>query len=63
MNLGNNLKKIREQKKLSQMELSKLSNVPQTTISNIERNIANPTVNTLIAITKSLKIDVNELLK
>lgn len=63
MNLGNNLKKIREQKKLSQMELSKLSKVPQTTISNIERNIANPTVNTLIAITKSLKININELLR
>lgn len=63
MSLGTRLKQIRQKKNLSQTKLSKLSNVPQTTISNIERDICSPTIDTLNAITKALKIKINNLLE
>lgn len=39
MKLGIHLKQLRQNKNLSQNDLSILSKVPQTTISNIERDI------------------------
>lgn len=63
MTLGSKLKKMRKEKHLSQIKLSKLSKVPQTTISNIERDICSPTINTLKALSKALKINISQLLE
>lgn len=63
MTLGSKLKRMRKEKHLSQIKLSKLSKVPQTTISNIERDICSPTINTLKALSKALKINISQLLE
>lgn len=63
MTLGTKLRQIRQKKNLSQIKLSKLSNVPQTTISNIERDICSPTIDTLNDIVKVLNVRINDLME
>lgn len=52
--LANQLLTLRREKKLSQTELAKLSGVPQSEISRIERGYGNPTTSTLSALAKPL---------
>ncbi len=61
--LPKNLKKIREQKGLSQDRLAKLADVANNTIIKIEQgeNI-NPTLDTLKKIAKALDLKVDELI-
>lgn len=61
--LPKNLKKIREQKGLSQDRLAKLADVANNTIIKIEQgeNI-NPTLDTLKKIAKALDVKVDELI-
>lgn len=63
MTLGIYLKKLRQKKKLSQNDLSILSKVPQTTISNIERDICSPTIDTLRKLSKALNVKISDLVK
>jgi len=62
--LSKNLKKLREQKGLSQDRLAKLADVANNTIIKIEQgeNI-NPTLETLKKVAKALEISVDELIK
>ena len=62
--LSKNLKKLREQKELSQDRLAKLADVANNTIIKIEQgeNI-NPTLETLKKVAKALDISVDELIK
>jgi len=62
--LSKNLKKLREQKGLSQDRLAKLADVANNTIIKIEQseNI-NPTLETLKKVAKALDISVDELIK
>ncbi len=61
--LPKNLKKMREQKGLSQDRLAKLADVANNTIIKIEQgeNI-NPTLDTLKKIAKALDVKVDELI-
>lgn len=61
--LPKNLKKIREQKGLSQDRLAKLADVANNTVIKIEQgeNI-NPTLDTLKKIAKALEVKVDELI-
>lgn len=61
--LGENLKKLRLKKKLSQGDLSKALSVDRAYISNIENGRMNPTLSTLEKIAGALKISSSELLK
>lgn len=61
--LGQNLKKIRIQKNITQIELSKILNVDRSFISNIENAKSNPTLSTITNLAKALKISTDELLK
>ncbi|MBS7213074.1 MAG: helix-turn-helix transcriptional regulator [Megamonas funiformis] len=63
MKLGIHLKQLRQNKNLSQNDLSILSKVPQTTISNIERDICSPTIDTLRKLSKALNIKISDLLE
>lgn len=56
------LKAIRKKQKLSQVELSTLSNVSQTAISAIERGTA-PKADTLSKLAKALNVKVEDLLE
>ncbi|MBI2631344.1 helix-turn-helix transcriptional regulator [Candidatus Nomurabacteria bacterium] len=61
--LGENLKRLRLKKKLSQGDLSKSLGVDRAYISNIENGRMNPTLSTLEKISKALGISSSELLK
>ena len=61
--LSKNLKKLREQKGLSQDRLAKLANVANNTIIKIEQGEnANPTLDTLQKIAKALEVSVDDLI-
>ena len=61
--LGENLRKLRLKKGLSQGNLAKELNVDTAYISNIENGRMNPTLSTLEKISKALGISSSELLK
>lgn len=61
--LGENLKRIRLAKKLSQGDLSKSLGVDRAYISNIENGRMNPTLSTLEKLAGALGISSSELLK
>ena len=58
-----NIKKIREEKGLTQMELATILNVSQSTIAMWETNKSLPRVETLKAIAKAFGCTVDELLR
>ena len=58
------IKKLREEKGLSQEKLARLADVSNNTIVNIEAGKQNnPTIETLKSIAKALEISVDELIK
>ena len=61
--LGENLKRIRLAKKMSQGDLSKSLGVDRAYISNIENGRMNPTLSTLEKIAGALGISSSDLLK
>lgn len=61
--LGNNLKKIRTAKGISQGDISRELGVSRGFISNIENGKTNPTLSTIARLAKSLKVPINELLQ
>jgi len=61
--LGENLKRLRLKKKLSQGDLSKSLGVDRAYISNIENGRMNPTLSTLEKISGALGISSSELLR
>ena len=61
--LSKNLKKLREQRGLSQDRLAKLANVANNTIIKIEQGEnANPTLDTLKKVAKALDVSVDDLI-
>ena len=52
------IKTIRKEKRLSQIELAKRCNVPQSTIGRIENFSMNPSIDTLINILDVLNIEI-----
>lgn len=61
--MGKYLKECRETKKLTQLELSKMSGVSKTYICDIERGVCQPSLKTLQKINCILDLDFNYLLK
>jgi transcriptional regulator with XRE-family HTH domain len=57
------LKEIRIKKKLTQNELSELSKVPQSSISDIENNKTIPSILTLTKIAKVLNVKIEDLIE
>lgn len=60
-NLGKKLKKLRLLKKLTLVELAKMSGVGKSTISDIENGKINPSVNTIEKLTNSMQVDSSVL--
>ena len=60
--LGNNFKKIREAKKMSQGDVMRAMGC-RSYISNIENGKTNPTLETISKLAKVLGVDITELLK
>ena len=61
--LGQNLRKLRLKKDMSQVDLATALSVDRAYISNIENGRMNPTLSTLEKISKALGISSSELLK
>ena len=61
--LGDNLKKVRAKKKLSQGALARLLEVDNGYISNIESGKKNPTLATIQRLANALGVSADELLK
>jgi transcriptional regulator with XRE-family HTH domain len=61
--LGENLKKIRTRKGVTQIEIAKKLAVNRSFISNIENGKTNPTLLTITNLANALDVPVNELLK
>lgn len=59
--LGENLKKIRTTKNITQTELAKTLGVDKSFVSNIENGKTNPTLSTITSLAKVLKVSTNEL--
>ena len=60
--VGLNLKRIRQERGLSQEELAFESGLHRTYISGVERGVRNPTVIVLEKIARALKVPAAELL-
>lgn len=58
---GKNLKKIRLEKGLSQVDLSSRMNVEKTSISRLENGRVNFTFLTVIRLAKVLEVDISHL--
>lgn len=61
--LGQNLKKIRAEEKMSQGDIARKLGVDRGYISNIENGKKNPTLATIERLANALGISVDELLK
>ena len=62
MDRGERLKKLRKERRISQVELSNMSGVAQQTISNIERGRNEPSADSLRMLAVALGVSVSELL-
>lgn len=60
--IAENLKRFRDERKLSLDNVSKLSGVSKSMLGQIERGEANPTVSTVWKIANGLKISFTELM-
>ncbi len=61
--LGENLKRIRTAKEISQGEISRILGVDKSFVSNIENGKTNPTLATIAKIAKAIGVSVGELMK
>jgi Helix-turn-helix. len=62
--ISKNIRKLREQKGISQDRLSKLADISLNTIAKLELDdTQNPTIETLQKIAKALEVKVEDLIK
>ena len=62
--IGKNLKKVRQDKGISQDRLSKLADLSLNTVVTVESGAnPNPTIETLTKIAKALDVGVDDLIK
>jgi len=62
--IAKNLKKIRQDKDISQNRLSKLADLSLNTVVTVESGVnPNPTIETLTKIAKALEVGVDDLIK
>ncbi len=60
--LGHNLRRIRQEKGLSQEQFALEHDIDRTYISGIERGVRNPTIIVVEKIAKALGVSIGELL-
>lgn len=60
--LAENILNLRKKKGLSQDQLSRLAEIPRSTLTNIESGSGNPSLQNLVRISAALQIGIEELL-
>ena len=61
-NLSANIIRLRKERGLAQERLGLESGVDRTVVSKIERQLANPSLDVLVRLAYTLKVDISELL-
>jgi transcriptional regulator with XRE-family HTH domain len=61
--LGENLKRVRIKKDITQIEIARRLGVDRSFVSNIENGKNNPTLSTITSLAKVLDVPSTELLK
>lgn len=62
--IGDNIRKLRNKKSLSQDNLARKAGIPYTTLTKIESNVVkSPSVQNVAKIAKALDVSVDQLLK
>lgn len=61
--LGENLKRIRAEKGISQGDIVRAMGMPRSFVSSIENGRTNPTLATISKLAKAVGVSVDELLK
>ena len=61
--LGQNLKRIRMKKGISQGDIVRTLGMPKSFVSSIENGKTNPTLATIVKIAKAIGVSVGELIK
>jgi transcriptional regulator with XRE-family HTH domain len=62
-NLASNVRRLREERGLSQQQMADLSGVPRPTWANLESGDANPTIGVLTRVADALQVGVEDLLR
>ncbi|WMT42794.1 helix-turn-helix transcriptional regulator [Paenibacillus sp. D2_2] len=62
MSLGENIKKFRKEKKLTQFQLAEKSSLSRSYIADVEKDRYSPSLDTLKTIAKALDITVSKLI-
>lgn len=57
------IRQVRENKEISLSELAIRTNIAKSHLSNIERNLKEPTISVLVKIARALEVDIKELYK
>lgn len=61
-NLANNIRKCREERGLTQHDMSKASGIPRATWASLESGAANPTLSVLSKVASALQVSIEELI-
>jgi transcriptional regulator with XRE-family HTH domain len=61
-NLGNNIRQLREARKMTQDQISLLAGIPRPTWSNLESGGSNPTLTVLVKVANALQVPLEELI-
>lgn len=61
--LGNHIRKLRQEKKMTMVELAFAADIEYKQICRIEKGETNPTISTLLALSKGLEINIDEIVK
>lgn len=62
-NLARKIKRVRKEKKLTQIKLAEKAGIAQSFLSNIENDLQSPSLRNLKKISKALGVSLNDLLK
>jgi transcriptional regulator with XRE-family HTH domain len=60
--IGNNIRKLRNERKISQQELADITNIAKSTVQRIESGKLNPTIVMLNNISIAMDIKLNDLI-
>lgn len=61
-NLGNNIRKLREEAGFTQQQMADRSNIPRPTWASLESGAANPTLSVLTRVAAALQVSIEELI-
>lgn len=61
--LGNHIRKLRQQKQMTMVELAFAADIEYKQVCRIEKGETNPTISTILALSKGLEINIDEIVK